>query len=554
LLTPSTNLFSQPSPIIVSEEIVEKAVEMLTTLSMLECDVIILLSHLGVEIDQLVGSLVPGIVVIVSGHDHYKFETPLTIADPAGGTTLLVQAKSNYMYAGKMKLEINGNNVQLIDYELIHLNENIPEEPTVKAVVNELISEIEATYGPVFSQQIGYANAIIEEEAKELFTLGAHDTPIGNLVTDSFRETFKTDIAIQAGGSTALPLWKGPLVAADVFRVNGYGFNTINGLGFQMVTFDVEGQHLLAGLEFGLSEIEKNDEFLLQVSGMQYYYDGTKPPLSRLTGVIINRAPVDPAAMYSVAANEYVLLRLDHLGIPYTNVQLFEGISEFQVLTDYIINKGGLIHPKKLGRILNVGDMESRGILFAYGEMESVEGYFLPDPAHAGTYLFKMFLWNKFQSGEVAGNVNINLKNTNFKFRSNETKWLLIENSTATVKGNGKVNGEGNYGFLITAQNDGEGTQYEQGSLRISIWNIDDDERIIYDNSILERINSGRIFIRHYFNKEEEPATGADDEIFNTSDEYIPEHNYFNPFNPTTKIGFRITDLPSIRQGFGLVP
>ncbi len=92
---------------------------------------------------------------------------------------------------------------------------------------------------------MGFANAFFEEEATDLLNLGAHDTPIGNLVTDAFKSAFATDIAIQAGGSTALPLWKGPLVAADVFRVNGYGFNTINGLGFQMVTFDIEGQHLL---------------------------------------------------------------------------------------------------------------------------------------------------------------------------------------------------------------------------------------------------------------------------------------------------------------------
>jgi len=174
LLTPETNLFSQPAPIIVSEEIVEKAAEMVTILTAADCDVIILLSHLGVALDQLVASYVPGIDVIVSGHDHYKFETPLTITDPLGGTTLLVQARSNYMYAGKMKLEINGDDVQLLEYQLIPLDENIPEEPTVKAAVDNLILGIEETYGPVYSQQMGYANAFFEEEATNLLSLPNH--------------------------------------------------------------------------------------------------------------------------------------------------------------------------------------------------------------------------------------------------------------------------------------------------------------------------------------------------------------------------------------------
>jgi 5'-nucleotidase len=543
LLTPSTNLFSQPSPIIVSEDIVEKAVEMVTTLTLFDCDVIILLSHLGVELDQLVASYVHGIDVIVSGHDHYKFETPLTITDPAGGTTLLVQAKSNYMYAGKMKLEINGDIIQLIDYELIHLDDNIPEEPTVKAIVNDLITGIEETYGQLFSQQMGFANAFFEEEATELLNLGAHDTPIGNLVSDAFKETFGTDVAIQAGGSTALPLWKGPLVAADVFRVNGYGFNTTNGLGFQMVTFDVEGQHLLTGLEFGLSEIEKNDEFLLQVSGIQYYYDGTKPAYSRLAGVLINGSPVDPAGSYSVAANESVLLILDYLGIPYSNVQLFEGITEFHVLSDYINNKGGVIHPKKLGRILNVGDMQSRGSLFANGWMNSEEGYYLPDPSLSGKLFFNMFLWNKYKSGKTAGKVKLNLRNSNFRFRNNECEWLLIENSTATVSGKGKVNGNGNYGFLITVQSEIEGFHCQKGSIRIIIWDIDDGERIVYDNLSPQNIDRGRIFIRKYLGKEGAAIAEVEEENLNLPNEYTLEQNYPNPFNPTTIIRFQIVDF-----------
>ncbi|NQV17950.1 MAG: 5'-nucleotidase C-terminal domain-containing protein [Armatimonadetes bacterium] len=338
LLTPETNVFSDPDPAVVDTLIVETAAEMVATLTAEECDVIICLSHLGLGLDQLVASYVPGIDVTVGGHSHDLLLEPIPVENPGGTTTWIVQTGAFYTYMGKMQLTVSENGVEMVDYQAIHLDETIPEEPTLAAVVDSLIVEIETIYGPVYSQQITYATEYFEEKATDLMEEGFHDTPVGNLVTDAFRATTDTNIAIEPGGSTAQPLYQGPIVPADIFRMVGYGFNEDNGLGYRLVTFDILGVDLIYGLTFGVSDIENNDEFLIQVSGMEYAYDPSELPADRILIDYINIGgfPIDPAQTYTVTTNEMVPMILNYLEINYSNLYIFPATSEFEVITNYV--------------------------------------------------------------------------------------------------------------------------------------------------------------------------------------------------------------------------
>ncbi|MEJ2614020.1 MAG: 5'-nucleotidase C-terminal domain-containing protein [Ignavibacteriaceae bacterium] len=351
LTTPETNITSLPSPYFIDTNIVQIAAAVVDTLNNQNCNVVILLSHLGLNLDETVAKYVPGINVIVGGHDHYLLKKPVIEINPSGDTTWIVQAGSFYLDIGKLQLLVNGKKVSLLNYHAIPLDESVPEDSSVLSEVNNLISRIENTYGPVYTQQIAAATAFFSEEADSLTFPGNHDTPIGNLVTDAFRDKTGTDIAIEAGGSTAQPLYQGLIVAADVFRVVGYGFNTVNGLGFRIAKFNLKGSDILAGLEFGLSEIELNDEYLLQVSGMKYTYNPNGAPFSRITSAEINGTPINPDSIYSVTANELALLFLNYLNITPDNLFLYKDSTEFQVLSEYIATRQ-TISPVVEGRII----------------------------------------------------------------------------------------------------------------------------------------------------------------------------------------------------------
>ncbi|MEZ4821794.1 MAG: 5'-nucleotidase C-terminal domain-containing protein [Ignavibacteria bacterium] len=64
---------------------------------------------------------------------------------------------------------------------------------------------------------------------------------------------------------------------ADVFRAVGYGYDTTNGLGLRLVTFDISGIELIKGLEVSLSMLGIDSDFQLQVSGMKFRYDPNMP-------------------------------------------------------------------------------------------------------------------------------------------------------------------------------------------------------------------------------------------------------------------------------------
>jgi hypothetical protein len=190
----------------------------------------------------------------------------------------------------------------------------------------------------MFTQQIGIATADIEEVAKSVTSPGEHDTPLGNLITDAFREKEKTQIAITVGGSMAQPIYHGPIVGADVFRAIGYGFNEKDGLGYFLVTYKLSGADLKSGIEFCLSMTGQNDELLPQVSGLKYHFNLGNAPGNMVLSLLYNNSPVSPDSFYSVTTNQFLYYALkDLVGANPVDAVTDTNTTEFGALYEYII-------------------------------------------------------------------------------------------------------------------------------------------------------------------------------------------------------------------------
>jgi len=101
-------------------------------------DLIIVLSHMGLEEDRRLARLVPDIHVIVGGHSQNKLEEPVR-----EGNVLIVQAGKNSEYLGVLHLELedrrqpSGVNIHTYRHRLMVIDDSIQGDHELEAMASE---------------------------------------------------------------------------------------------------------------------------------------------------------------------------------------------------------------------------------------------------------------------------------------------------------------------------------------------------------------------------------------------------------------------------------
>jgi len=96
---------------------------------------------------------------------------------------------------------------------------------------------------------------------------------------------------------------------------------------------------------------------------------------------------------------------------------------------------------------------------------------------------------SRYKRGASApsGNTEFEFKSGDLNFHSTSYDWLVIAGTDkAKYKGTGTINGEGNYGFMLTAVDNGNSGD----TFRIKIWDKDAGDGVVYDNKLGESNDS----------------------------------------------------------------
>jgi 2',3'-cyclic-nucleotide 2'-phosphodiesterase (5'-nucleotidase family) len=110
-----------------------------------ECDILIAVTHIGVEHDRKLAASAPGIDVIIGGHSHTFLPEPIGVAGPGERMVPIVQAGESGVVLGRLDLVFErtgeGASWQVAGAEekLIPITSAIPDDPAVKALLDHYL-------------------------------------------------------------------------------------------------------------------------------------------------------------------------------------------------------------------------------------------------------------------------------------------------------------------------------------------------------------------------------------------------------------------------------
>ena len=257
-------------------------------------DVVILLSHCGLEDDIELAQDNPWLDAIIGGHTHTLVERPSLT-----NGVLITQADSYLKYATLVKIKVKDHKVVSKEGVVLNVNNVRKENAEIKKLVNEFNDT------PALNEAIAIAKTKFETPEE-----------LGCLMTDAIREVSKADFAFQnTGGVRVNHLKKGPITIKDVYSIDPFNNEVIV---YQMTGAQVK--------KFIVNTYRKNGNYPSFVSGMTYSVgdDG------RSVWIDMEGENFSTNKIYKVAMNSYMASTVNIESVD-------DGVSTFKTSEEMII-------------------------------------------------------------------------------------------------------------------------------------------------------------------------------------------------------------------------
>lgn len=253
------------------------------------CDAIIAITHLTIDQDKELAKEIPGIRLIIGGHEHNNMKYEV-------GNTIIAKADANArtVYIHRCAYDLDTKTLS-IQSELKTIDESMPEDAAVAAVVaswtNRALEGFRAL-GFEPTEVVATVSTPLDGIENHIRTM---QTNLGDFITQSMLAAIPdAEAAIMNSGSVRIDdEVQGKITQYDIIRILPFGG--------KILRVEMKGSLLQKILETGLQN--KGSGGFLQTANINFN--------SATKSWIIKQAPLNPQATYRLAMNDFLLTGLE---------------------------------------------------------------------------------------------------------------------------------------------------------------------------------------------------------------------------------------------------
>ena len=270
----------------IQDENMQKVVDAARTKG---AQVVVVLSHNGMDVDLKMASRVSGIDAILGGHTHDGVPAPVIIKN-RGGQTLVTNAGSNTKFLGVLDFDVRDGRVRDYRYKLMPIFANLlPADPEMAAH----ITRVRAPFAAKLGEELAVSEGL-------LYRRGNFNGTWDQVIIDAIMSVKGAEIAFSPGfrwGTTLLP---GEKVTRETMMDQlaiTYPYATLadmSGTTIKTILEDV-GDNL-----FNPDPYYQQGGDMVRVGGLTYTCTPGEKMGSRVSDMRLNGVPIEASKTYKV--------------------------------------------------------------------------------------------------------------------------------------------------------------------------------------------------------------------------------------------------------------
>jgi sulfur-oxidizing protein SoxB len=302
--------------------------------------VVVVLSHNGMDVDLKMASRVSGIDAILGGHTHDGVPVA-TLVSNKSGKTIVTNAGSNGKFLGVLDFEVKDKKVSDFRYKLLPVFSNLlPADKEMDA----LIQKIRAPYEARLSETLGVTDGL-------LYRRGNFNGTGDQLLVDALMEVQGAQIAFSPGFRWGTSLLPGQPITREWLldmTATTYSFATITEMTGEMIKTVLED---VCDNLFNPDPYYQQGGDMVRVGGLSYVCDPTASMGKRISEMRLGGQLIDASRRYKVAGWAPVAEEARRAG----NKQVWE------VVEQWLKAQGGRVKPRQLNTPRIIGALPNPG-------------------------------------------------------------------------------------------------------------------------------------------------------------------------------------------------